>query len=113
MRCRYNDGSRVQGGIQGQLEQAHAAFKEIERKDIKVREDVKHLKAKLKKLGDKLGKDTTKAEVRISDVEMPYLQHNIEGFESSQGIEGVQATLHHLSGLRALNFQAAQALQWQ
>lgn len=53
----------MQAGIQGQLEQADAAFKEIERRDVKVREDVKHLKAKLKKLADKLGKDTAKAEV--------------------------------------------------
>ena len=65
MSCRCTEGGRVQAGIQGQLEQADSAFKEIERKDIKVREDVKHLKAKLKKLGDKLGKDTAKAEVGL------------------------------------------------
>lgn len=65
MLLRCTEGGRVQAAIQGQLEQADAAFKEIERRDIKVREDVKHLKAKLKKLGDKLAKDTAKAEVGL------------------------------------------------
>jgi hypothetical protein len=61
--CRYKADSKVQAGIQSQLDKSDASFKEIERKDIKVREDIKHLKGKLKKLCDKLAKDTVKAEV--------------------------------------------------
>ncbi|CAI5484845.1 unnamed protein product [Closterium sp. Yama58-4] len=46
----------------GELEAARADFKEYERKDVKMREDLKHCKARLKKLADKIAKDTAKAE---------------------------------------------------
>jgi hypothetical protein len=49
---------------QRQLEVSSATFREFERRDIKYREDLKHLKAKIKKLGDKLAKDEAKAQVR-------------------------------------------------
>ena len=51
------------GSVAKELERANEEFKEFERKDIKYREDVKHLKAKLKKLQDKLVKDTAKMQV--------------------------------------------------
>ena len=51
------------GSVAKELERANEEFKEFERKDIKYREDVKHLKAKLKKLQDKLAKDTAKMQV--------------------------------------------------
>ncbi len=49
--------------IQTELERAHEEFKSFERKDIKLREDIKHLKTKGKKLKDKLQKDAAKAQV--------------------------------------------------
>ena len=60
---RYKEESKSQAATQAELDKANERFKEYERKDIKLREDLKHLKAKLKKLGDKLTKDTAKAEV--------------------------------------------------
>ena len=51
------------GSVAKELERANEEFKEFERKDIKYREDVKHLKVKLKKLQDKLTKDTAKMQV--------------------------------------------------
>ncbi len=68
--CRFKAGSRKQAAIQGQLDEAEKAFKEVERKDIKGREDIKHIKAKLKKLTEKLGKDTAKAEVHSQAVHL-------------------------------------------
>ena len=49
--------------MQKELDAANERFKEYERKDVKLREDIKHLSAKQKKLTDKLAKDTVKAEV--------------------------------------------------
>ena len=46
-----------------ELERANEEFKEFERKDIKYREDLKHLKAKLKKLQDRLAKDSARMQV--------------------------------------------------
>ena len=51
------------GSVAKELERANEEFKEFERKDIKYREDLKHLKAKLKKLQDKLGKDSARMQV--------------------------------------------------
>ena len=51
------------GGVAKELERANEEFKEFERKDIKYREDLKHLKAKLKKLQEKLAKDSAKMQV--------------------------------------------------
>lgn len=62
--CRFKADSKVHAGIQAELEKTTESFKSFERKDIKLKEDTKHLKAKLKKLGDKVTKDTSKAEVR-------------------------------------------------
>ena len=64
--CRFKAESKVHDNIQAELQKTSETFKGFERKDIKLKEDMKHLKAKLKKLGDKLTKDTTKAEVRLS-----------------------------------------------
>ena len=53
----------MQADIQSELDKSDEAMKGFERKDIKLREDMKHLKGKLKKLSDKIGKDAKKAEV--------------------------------------------------
>ena len=57
----------MHAGIQSELEKTNESFKSFERKDIKLKEDTKHLKAKLKKLGDKIAKDSAKAEVGIPE----------------------------------------------
>ena len=66
MSCRYNAEVKQQAEIQAQLEKAEETFKEFERKDIKLREDMKHLKTKLKKLSDKIAKDAVKVQVAPS-----------------------------------------------
>lgn len=63
--CRFKDMSADHGSVAKELERANEEFKEFERKDIKYREDLKHVKAKLKKLQEKLNKDTTKMEVGL------------------------------------------------
>ena len=62
-RCRFKDMSADHGGVAKELERANEEFKEFERKDIKYREDLKHVKAKLKKLQEKLAKDSAKMQV--------------------------------------------------
>lgn len=52
------------GRVAKELERANEEFKEFERKDIKYREDLKHVKAKLKKLQEKLAKDSAKMQVK-------------------------------------------------
>ena len=51
--------------MQRELDAANERFKEYERKDVKLREDIKHLASKHKKLTDKLAKDTAKAEASL------------------------------------------------
>ena len=62
---RFKDMSADHGGVAKELERANEEFKEFERKDIKYREDLKHVKAKLKKLQEKLTKDSAKMEVGL------------------------------------------------
>ena len=62
--CRFQKESKEHKAIQKELEAANERFKEYERKDVKLREDIKHLSAKQKKLLDKLARDTAKAEVK-------------------------------------------------
>ncbi len=64
--CRFKADSNVHGKILSELETSEEAMKGFERKDIKLREDLKHLKGKLKKLTEKIGKDAKKAEVGFS-----------------------------------------------
>lgn len=62
---RFKDMSADHGSVAKELERANEEFKEFERKDIKYREDLKHVKAKLRKLQDKLTKDSSKMEVGL------------------------------------------------
>lgn len=64
-KCRYKADSKVHANIQSELDKSDEAMKGFERKDIKLREDMKHSKGKLKKLTDKIAKDAKKAEVSI------------------------------------------------
>uniref|UniRef100_A0A0D9WI72 Structural maintenance of chromosomes protein n=1 Tax=Leersia perrieri TaxID=77586 RepID=A0A0D9WI72_9ORYZ len=57
-------------------------FKEFERKDVKYREDLKHLKQKIKKLEDKAEKDTLKIDESTKEIEessslIPQLEEEI------------------------------------
>ena len=61
---RFQKESKEHKAIQKELDAANERFKEYERKDVKLREDIKHLSTKQKRLLDKLAKDTTKAEVK-------------------------------------------------
>ena len=49
-----------------ELEAASEEFRAFERQDIKFREDLKHLKAKVKKLQEKLARDEAKLQVGCS-----------------------------------------------
>jgi structural maintenance of chromosome 4 len=61
----YNAALAEHAAIQKDLESVQEEFKEFERKDIKHREDLKHLKAKIKKLDEKSAKDAG----RLADLE--------------------------------------------
>jgi uncharacterized protein YhaN len=64
--CRRFEGEKKEHGkIQRELDAANERFKEYERKDVKLREDIKHLQAKQKKLADKRTKDSAKAQACI------------------------------------------------
>ncbi|KAH1147952.1 hypothetical protein GYH30_042876 [Glycine max] len=57
-------------------------FKEFERQDVKYREDFKHVNQKIKKLEDKVEKDSSKIEALIKEGEestvlIPKLKDNI------------------------------------
>ena len=47
-----------------QLEAASERFKEYERRDVRLREDVRHLGAKARKLADRMARDAAKAQAR-------------------------------------------------
>ena len=63
---RFQKESKEHKAIQRELDAANERFKEYERKDVKLREDIKHLSAKHKKLADKLAKDVARTEVKAS-----------------------------------------------
>jgi len=65
----YEQANQELVGIQKELEDATMEFKEFERKDIQYREDIKHLKIKLKKAEDKATKDVKKAEQAESEAQ--------------------------------------------
>ncbi|XP_074578322.1 structural maintenance of chromosomes protein 4 isoform X2 [Curcuma longa] len=77
-------------------------FKEFERQDVKHQEDLKHKKQKIKKLEDKLGKDSAKIDElasqheRLSDLipkleeEVPKLQNKLQ--EEEMALEKIKET---------------------
>lgn len=60
---RFQKKSKEHKAIQKELDAANERFKEYERKDVKLHEDIKHLTAKQEKLAVKIAKDSAKAEV--------------------------------------------------
>lgn len=80
---KYSAADDSLAAVKKDLEDATLEFKEFERKDIKYREDIKHLKVKLKKVEDKAAKDMKKAENAESDAqkirfELPNLEKRVE-----------------------------------
>lgn len=65
----YTQGNAVLAKMNKEMDDYTAEFKEFERTDIKRREDIKHLKTKLKKAEDKAEKDLKKADGIRQDVQ--------------------------------------------
>lgn len=78
---RFQKESKEHKAIQRELDAANERFKEYERKDVKLREDIKHLSAKHKKLTDKLAKDTAKTQAMFRT--QPAILLNIAGIPCS------------------------------
>ena len=74
---------KQQGAIQAELESVNKDFSEFERKDIKLREDLKHLKQKQKKVEEKLRKEQKNKEKLAKQIgacqsDIPQLEKGIE-----------------------------------
>ncbi|KAG8044397.1 hypothetical protein GUJ93_ZPchr0054g2852 [Zizania palustris] len=65
----YNKHAKRQEDLENNMKTCKDKFKEFERKDVKYREDLKHLKLKIKKLEDKADKDTSKIEQSSKEIE--------------------------------------------
>ena len=65
---KYNGAVADHAAIQKELDTATSEFKEFERKDIKYREDIKHMKNKLTKLEDKSIKDANKLSTAENEI---------------------------------------------
>ena len=91
--------------LRKELDGATKEFAEFERKDIKHREDLKNMKARAKKLDDKLAKDAKKradmaTEVETIEREVPELEAKKAELESRVGEEeaALDAMLESLKG---------------
>lgn len=78
----YNKRVKKQEELENNMKACKDQFKEFERKDVKHREDLKHLKQKIKKLEDKAEKDTSKIEGSTKEIEessnlIPQLEEEI------------------------------------
>ena len=78
----YETGVKELDTVQAEMEKTGNEFKDFERRDVKFREDLKHLKAKAKKAVDKAGKEEKKAaaaeqEVEALTAELPTLEKAI------------------------------------
>ncbi|KAF8409834.1 hypothetical protein HHK36_002352 [Tetracentron sinense] len=65
----HNKYMKRQEELDNDLRTCKDDFKEFERQDVKYREDLKHIKQKIKKLEDKLGKDSSKIEEILKECE--------------------------------------------
>ncbi|KAF0923368.1 hypothetical protein E2562_006275 [Oryza meyeriana var. granulata] len=78
----YNKHTKRQEDLENNMKSCKDQFKEFERKDVKYREDLKHLKQKIKKLEDKTEKDTSKIDESTKEIEessslIPQLEEEI------------------------------------
>lgn len=69
MESAYNKRVKRQEDLENNMKACKDKFKEFERKDVKYREDLKHLKQKIKKLEDKTEKDMSKIEESTKEIE--------------------------------------------
>ena len=95
----FNQKNDAFNEIQKELGIATAEFKEFEKKDIKHREDIKHVKVKLRKAQDKADKDNKKAdsvreELQKLKLEIPNLEKRIE--DVSKKVQPAEEKLEHL-----------------
>lgn len=79
----YNEGNAALSKLHTEMDETTSEFKEFERLDIKHREDIKHLKTKLKKSEDKAVKDLKKADgvrqdIQKAKLEIPNLEKRAE-----------------------------------
>ncbi|XP_066363089.1 structural maintenance of chromosomes protein 4-like [Miscanthus floridulus] len=65
----YNKHVKRQEDLENNMKSCKDQFKEFERKDVKYREDLKHLKQNIKKLDDKAEKDTSKRDEKTKEME--------------------------------------------
>lgn len=82
MESAYNKHVKRQEDLENNMKACKDQFKEFERKDVKHREDLKHLKQKIKKLEDKAEKDVGKIEGSTKEIEessnlIPQLEEEI------------------------------------
>ncbi|CAM0954809.1 unnamed protein product [Alopecurus aequalis] len=82
MESAYNKHVKRQEDLENNMKACKDQFKEFERKDVKHREDLKHLKQKIKKLEEKSEKDVAKIEGSTKEIEestnlIPQLEEEI------------------------------------
>ena len=100
MEKEYNAASKAHSKIAAELEKAKKDFESFERKDVKFREDMKHLKAKKKKAEDKLAAEAKKRDALARDVEankaeIPKLEAKVA--ELGEDLEAAQAKVEELT----------------
>ncbi|AQK86965.1 Structural maintenance of chromosomes protein, partial [Zea mays] len=69
MEAIYSKHVKRQEDLENNMKSCKDQFKEFERKDVKYREDLKHLKQNIKKLDDKAEKDTSKRDEKTKEME--------------------------------------------
>ncbi|KAF5748995.1 structural maintenance of chromosomes protein 4 [Tripterygium wilfordii] len=78
----HNKYMKRQEELDNQMRLHKEQFKDFERQDVKYREDLKHLKQKIKKLEDKVERDSSKVDGLLKDCDdsttlIPQLENNI------------------------------------
>ncbi|XP_047162412.1 structural maintenance of chromosomes protein 4 [Vigna umbellata] len=82
LETKHNNYMKRQEELDNDMRKCKEEFKEFERQDVKYREDFKHVGQKIKKLEDKVEKDSSKIEALIKEGEestdlIPKLEDNI------------------------------------
>ena len=77
----YEAGVRELDAVQSEMDETGREFKDFERRDVKFREDLKHLKAKAKKASDRAAKEEKKA--AAAEEEAGALAAALPGLEES------------------------------
>ncbi|CAJ2635956.1 unnamed protein product [Trifolium pratense] len=82
LETKYNSYTKRQEELDNDMRKCKEEFKEFERQDVKYREDFKHMNQKIKKLEDKVQKDSSRIEALVKEGEdsndmIPKLEDNI------------------------------------